>query len=432
MEKENNSFMERLADKIGNIMGPLAEKLQSFDFLMALTEGMQALLPVTMVGAFACLFAFIDIGGYQAWLVQHMGLYTFFMTLQSCTLTIYSLYVVVFLSYAYAKKKGFKDPIMAAPFALACFLLLTPIVVYTNIPMNWLGHSGLFSAMITSFLVVNMIKFFQDRHITIKMPAGVPHYVEKGFEVLIPGLIILPIFGAIGQLCQKTSFGSFHNIIYTIIQSPLKSVGLTLPVYFLYELLGNLAMFCGIHGSTMSAWFTPLSNAATMENLDALAAHAPMPNIFAGCFENSVLIGGYGATLGACIVMLLIAKSNRYKQVSRIAIIPQCFNIGEPFLFGVPVMMNPYLIIPYFAGVFVNLFVTYFCIRTGIVGMPTGVTAPWTLVAWIGYLIGCETPIRGFIMQMCLIVVDGLIWLPFIKILDKKAVEEEKAAEIAG
>lgn len=431
VKEEKVSVMERFADKVGDIMGPLAEKIQSIKFLMALTEGMQALLPITMVGAFGCLLAFIDVGGYQAWLGTHPQLMTFFMTLQVCTLSIYSVYVVIFLSYAYAKKLGFEDPIMAPPFAFACFILLTPVQLYSAIPMQWLGHAGLFSAMIVSFAVVRALKFFLDRHITIKMPAGVPHFVEKGFEVMIPAFVILPIAGAIGVLCQQTSFGSFHNIIYGVIQAPLKSVGLTLPVYILYELLGNLAMFCGIHGSTMSAWYSPILSAGNQEQLAAFAAREALPHIFVGCFENSVLIGGYGATLGACIFMFFFAKSKRYKQVSRVAIVPQCFNIGEPFLFGVPAMLNPYLVIPYFGGVLVNILVSYICIASGLVGRPTGVSAPWTIVAWVGYLLGCSTPIRGAIMQWALIIIDALIWAPFIISLDKKALAEEKEAEQA-
>lgn len=429
MKDNKVSALERFAEKIGDFMGPLAEKLQQVKFLMALTEGMQALMPVTLVGSFGCLFAFVDIGGYQAWLATHPDLMMFFMTLQSLTLSIYSLYVVIFLSYAYAKKLGFEDPIMAPPFALACFLFLTPVNIYANIPMSWLGHTGLFSAMIVSFLTVRALKFFRDKNITIKMPEGVPHFVAKSFEVMIPGLVILPVFAAIGYFCQKTEYGSFHNIIYTLLQVPFKKVGLTLPVYLIYELLGNLAMYCGIHGSTMSSWFSPLLSAATQENLAAFTAGQPLPNIIAGSIENAVLLGGYGATLGACLFMFFFAKSKRYKQVSRVAIVPQCFNIGEPFLFGVPCMLNPYLLIPYFGGVIVNCICAYAAIATGLIGRMTGVSAPWTIVAWVGYLIGCETPIRGFIFQMVMIVIDALIWAPFIIAIDKKALAEEKAVE---
>ncbi len=428
MESKKMSFTERFADKVGDFMGPLAEKIQGIPFLMALTEGMQALLPVTMVGAFACLFAFIDIGGYQAWLATVPWLSTYFWTLQSCTLTIYSVYVVIFLSYAYAKKLGFEDPIMAPPFAFACFLLLTPIQPYASIPMSWLGHSGLFSAMIVAFATVRLLKLFKDKGITIKMPAGVPHFVSKGFEVLIPGLVILPVVAAIGQLCQHTSFGSFHNVIYTLIQAPLKKVGLTIPVHVFYEMLGTLAMYCGIHGSTVSAWLTPLLSAATQENLAAFAAGQPLPNVIAGAIENAILLGGYGCTLGPCIAFFFFAKSKRYKQVTRISIIPQIFNIGEPFLFGVPCMLNPYLLIPYFITPLFNTLVVDLCVTFGVIGRFTGVSVPWTLCAWIGYLVGCSTPIKGMILQYSLIVIDALIWFPFLKSLDNKALEEEREA----
>ena len=215
--------MNKLMEKFDNFVMPLAEKMQSIHFLMALSESMQSMLPVTVVGAFACLLAFIDIGGYQAWLAEHAIVMQFFMTIQSLTLSIYSVYVLLVFPFGYAKRIGIKEPLTCIPLAFVCFMLLTPVNMYSDIPMAWLGHSGLFSAMIVTFVTVRMLKWFLDRNITIKMPAGVPHMVEAAFQVLIPFCVIIPLFGIIGFYFQTTSFGSFHNVIYTLIQAPLKS-----------------------------------------------------------------------------------------------------------------------------------------------------------------------------------------------------------------
>lgn len=420
--------MNNLIEKLADAMGPLAEKIQKIHFLMALSETMQALLPITIVGSFACLFAFVDIGGYQAWLMKNMNVFMYFMTVQSLTLSIYSLYVLLVLPYVYAKKLGMKEPIMAIPMAIACFLLLTPTVLYTNIPSQWLGHTGLFSAMIVTWIVVRGLKFFIDKKITIKMPAGVPHMVENAFIVLIPFCVIIPLFGVLGAYLGTTSFGSFHNLIYTIVQSPLKTVGLSLPVYIIYQILMTIFMFCGIHGGTAVAWMVPIATAAAQENLAAYTAHLPLPNIIAGAFENIILIGGIGATLGGCLVLFFFAKSKRYKQVSRIAIVPQIFNIGEPFLFGVPVMLNPILFIPYMGGVLINTLVVYFAVASGLVARFTGVVIPWTLQGFLGGFLGCSVPWQGALLQFCVLIMDMAIWYPFIKIIDKQAIEDEKAA----
>lgn len=421
--------MNKIMDKFNDFVMPLAEKMQEIHFLMALSESMQSMLPVTIVGAFACLLAFIDVGGYQAWLADHFIVMQFFMTVQSLTLSIYSVYVLLVFPFGYAKRLGISEPLTCIPLAFVCFMLLTPVNMYSNIPMQWLGHSGLFSAMIVTFITVRTLKWFLDRNITIKMPAGVPHMVEAAFKVLIPFCVIIPVFGIIGFYFQTTSFGSFHNVIYTLIQAPLKSVGLSLPVYIIYQILMTLFMFCGIHGSSAVAWMSPIMTAATQENLAAYSAGLPLPNIIAGAFENCILIGGIGATLGGCLVMFFFAKSKRYKQVSRVAIVPQIFNIGEPFLFGVPVMLNPILFFPYMGGVLINTVIVYTLVSTGIVARFTGVTIPWTLQGILGGLLGCSVPWQGFILQVGILILDMVIWYPFIRIIDKQALEEEKAAE---
>jgi PTS system cellobiose-specific IIC component len=423
--------MNKMMEKFNDFVMPLAEKMQGIHFLMALSESMQSVLPITILGAFACLLAFIDVGGYQTWLANHYIVMKFFMTIQSLTLSIYSLYVLFVFPYAYAKRLGIAEPLTCIPLAIVCFLLLTPVNMYSDIPMTWLGHTGLFSAMLVTFITVRGMKFFLDRNITIKMPAGVPHMVEAAFQVLIPVCVIVPLFGIVGFYFQTTSFGSFHNVIYTLIQAPLKNVGLSLPVYIIYQILMTLFMFCGIHGSSAVAWMTPIMAASTQENLAAYAAGEALPNIIAGAFENCILIGGIGATMGGCIVMFLFAKSKRYKQVSRVAIVPQIFNIGEPFLFGVPVMLNPVLFFPYMGGVLINTVIVYTLVATGVVARFTGVTVPWTLQGILGGLLGCQVPWQGFLLQLGILILDMFIWYPFIKIIDKKAVEEEKALETA-
>lgn len=423
--------MNKIMEKFNDFVMPLAEKMQGIHFLMALSESMQSVLPVTILGAFGCLLAFIDVGGYQAWLAEHAIVMKFFMTIQSLTLSIYSLYVLLVFPYAYGKRLGIAEPLTCIPMALLSFLMLTPVNIYSDLPMAWLGHTGLFSAMIVTFLTVRGMKFFLDHNITIKMPAGVPHMVEAAFQVLIPCCVIIPLFGIVGLYFQTTSFGNFHNVIYTLIQAPLKGVGLSLPVYIIYQILMTLFMFCGIHGSSAVAWMSPIMMASTQENLAAYMAGQPLPNIIAGAFENCILIGGIGATMGGCIVMFLFARSKRYKQVSRVAIVPQIFNIGEPFLFGMPVMLNPILFFPYMGGVLINTVIVYVLVATGVVARFTGVTIPWTLQEILGGLLGCQVPWQGLLLQLGILILDMFIWYPFIKIIDKKALEEEKKTEAA-
>lgn len=419
--------MQKITEKIAAVMEPLAEKLQSFAFLQALSSTMMILMPITVCGSFGCLLAFIDIGPWTAFLGAHPDVQVFFMNIQSWTLSIISLYTVVVLPIMYGKQLGYKEPVACGIIALAFFLQITPTELYTSIPSAWLGHAGMFSAMLVSWLVVRFCKLCDDKNVTIKMPESVPSFVSAAFTALIPAVVLIFGSGIIGALMSKTSYGSIHNMIYTFIQAPFMKVGLSFGGVLIEELIMTLAMFCGIHGSSVVTWFTPLQTAADAENAAAMAAKTALPNIWGTGAANLVQAGGIGATLGLAIVMVLVCKSQRYKQLSRVAIVPQVFNIGEPLLFGIPIMLNPLLFIPYIGGVVVNFLLVWFSIAIGIVGRPNGASISWTLPHPLQGLLGISTPVTGVLLAIVILVVDMLIWYPFVKIIDKQALEEEKA-----
>ena len=421
--------MSKIIDKIMNFVSVLAEKLTKFKYLMAVAETMQALLGITMIGSFACLFAFIDIPVWTKFLTKYPGVKAFFMTVQFLTLTIISVYVILLLSYLYAEKLQIKEKLLTIPIALAAFLLVTPVNLYSDIPTAWLGHAGLFTAMIIGFIVPRVVKLFLDKGITIKMPAGVPRVVENTFAVLVPAFVICTVFGIIGRLMLATPYQTIHNLIYTLIQVPMKNVGLSFPVYLFYQIIMTLFMFCGVHGTTAVTWMTPIRTAAAQEQLAAFSAGQPLPHIIVGAFENCICVGGIGATLGLGILMFIFAKSKRYKQLSRMAIVPQIFNIGEPFLFGIPIMLNPILFMPYMGGIIINTIVVYIAVATGLCARFTGVEIAWTVPSPIKAFLGCSVPWQGLVLCLIVLAIDMVIWYPFVKLIDKQALAEEKASE---
>lgn len=417
--------MNQFLGSIETKLMPFAEKVSSIKFLKALAETMQAILPITIVGSFACLFAFIDIGGWQAFLAAHPVLPSTFLTIQSLTLGCISLYTFILLPYLYAKQFEMKESLSCVVLNIAAFLLLTPTELFMNIPEQWLGTSGMFSAMLISFLVVRIVKFNVDHHITIKMPKGVPEFVENSFVVLIAGAVIIFGSGFIGQLMQLTPFGSVHQMLYDFIQTPLSGFGSSLPSLIFGAVIGTLVMFCGIHGSTVLAYLDPIKAANNVENLAAATAGQPLPHIFTSGMWNSVLCGGIGATLGLAIMMVIFCKSGRYKKLSRMALIPQIFNIGEPLLFGIPIMLNPLLFIPYIGVMVINVVIVYGAIALGICAKFTGVELAFTVPTIVSGLLSCSVPWQGALLQAFVLLVDCAIWYPFVKMIDRQALKTE-------
>lgn len=415
-----NKLMEVLQAKLM----PLANALASNKFLSSLGQTFQILLPIIMIGSFAALGAFLNVDFWQSF-VQTSGLNMVLMTVQSLTLSIIAFYVVIVLPYQYSQKLGI-NPISSAVVSVMVFLLLTPTELYTSIPTQWLGYPGLFGAMFVGGLVPLLIKFCLDKKIYIRMPDGVPPIVEDSFASLVPSVIAMVIAVVLSGLFAKTSFGNFHNVIYSLIQAPLQGFGLSFPAYLTVQILATLLMFSGIHGNTIFGTITPLTMAASAENLAALAAGQPLPNIITSSFSVFCQPGGIGATFGLAFLLAFVAKSKRLKTLGRLSIIPAIFGINEPLIFGIPILLNPILFIPYVLNPIIATSLSYFSIVLGIVPRLSGVEVNWTMPQVIsGFL--AQGP-QAAILQVLVIIITTAVWFPFFKIVDKQITSEENVA----
>ena len=167
------------------------------------------------------------------------------------------------------------QPISASIVTLISFLLITPTELYTNIPQEWLGYTGLFAALILTWLVVKLMQFMYEKKIYIHMPEGVPSIIEDAFASLVPAIVVVILSVVLAKLVALTSFENVHQVIYTLIQTPLQGFGLSLPAYLTMQIVCTLLMFCGIHGNTVFSLYTPITMAASVENLAALSAGEP-------------------------------------------------------------------------------------------------------------------------------------------------------------
>lgn len=422
--KTNLNFV----DKIAEILEPIAAKMQEMHFISALADTMQANMPVTIVGSFACLAAFLDLGDYQAFLANYPAIQTICMSIQSLTLSIFGFYVLLLLPYLYAQKLGMKQALTMIPMAAAAYLLITPHELYTSIPTEWLGHKGLISVIIISFVVVRVTKLFLDNKIYIQMPAGVPKFVEDSFAILVPSAVLFVGFAIIQYVFANTSYGSIHNVIYTILQVPFQTIGLSLVGQTVTETFATLCMFLGLHANTVIGIVQPMRIAAGVENLEALKAGLELPNIVVEGFTGLSLIGAGGSCLSATLAFLFFSKSKRYQGISRMAFIPGLFGVGEPILFGLPIMLNPTAFIPFIGVVVFNQIYSYTIIATGLIGKFTGVALSWTVPPFLNMVLSNTTPVRACIALAIELVINLAIWYPFVKIMDKEALAEEAAA----
>lgn len=423
------AFLNKTTAKLEKPLSKYANRIGSLKYIQALSETFQLLVPIAIVGAFACMAYMIDFPFWQKLLEKVPIITSVGMKIHALTVTLFALYILVVLPGRYAAKLGLKESKSVVPITLAAYLLLTPVEIWVNIPAQWLGQQGIISAMILSFVVPRTMKLLVDKNVRIKMPASVPEFVANGFSALIPAFIILPIAAIIAYIMESTTLGTIHNVIYTIIQQPFSGFGISLMGTIIFNVGASLLFFFGIHATALTSVFEPFYAIGAIENLNAWSAGLDLPNICVGGFINLAAGGGM---IFASLAFLLFAKAKRYKDVGKLAIVPSLFGICEPIVFGIPIMMNIYLLIPYLLTPLVNTILSYILVATGVLGRYNGVQVSFITPVIFNQVLTSTTPVRAVIWQIAQLGLDLLIWYPFVKMMDhaeEKRIKEEAAVD---
>lgn len=268
-------------------------------------------------------------------------------------------------------------------------------------------------------------------NIQIKMPESVPPAVSRSFEALIPGFVIILLWALVYAGLGLTPFGNIHQILQVLLGKPLSAFGGSLIGAIIIAILTSAFWFIGIHGGNLTgAIMSPIWLSLTAENTKVYAqnSHATMPHIITQPFMDLfVYMGGGGATIGLVIAFLLIAKSAQFKTLTKLIVAPGIFNINEPIMFGVPVVLNIKLIIPFILAPVANAVIAYTAMATGLVHATVGIALPWTMPPIISGFLATGSHFSGAILQIVLLIIDTLIYLPFVKVTDHdELIKEQK------
>lgn len=425
--------------KLEKVLMPTAIKLGQNKALIAIRDGFLITTPLIIVGSIFLLIANFPIphwsefwagifgAGWESWVTRVSGSVFNTVGFFSCLGT----------AYAYAREKKV-DSIQAAAVAAISFLVLTPDKVFVEtvkdpvsaLSFEYLGTNGIFVGLVVAFVSVIIYSYTTKKGWTIKMPDGVPPAVTKSFAALVPSAIVMILFFVINILFGLTPFKTAHNFIFEVLQTPLKGAGNTLTAQIIYSLACTIFWFFGINGPAVAnSVFAPITKILTMENLDAFQAGTKLPNIFTDPFSNFFTnFGGGGSTLSLVIVMMLFCKSKRIKELGKLSIVPGFFGINEPIIFGLPIVLNPIIIIPFILTPTINLLLSTFVTKIGLLPYTTGVSLPWTTpIGFSGYL--STGSIFAAVWQLLLLILGCLIYYPFIKTLDNQYLHDEQVAE---
>ena len=423
--------MDKLTNWLEKRIYPAAVFFQENKYLASIQYGMMLSIPLLLVGAFACIISDFPIDAFQTFMANLVGEEVWaewnWSVLNPATIGLLSLVAMCGMSYELGRRNDV-TPMPGVAISLMSFFLLVHADENGMISQGEFGATTLFLSIIVALVSVEIYSFCIKRKITIKMPSSVPEFVSSQFAALIPAVLCAVLWLVVRYLIQLTPYETASNMIYGLLQAPLTGLGTSLVGTLIAEFINSVLWFFGIHGTNVVASvMEPLWYAARDANWqvyleDALAVR---PYIATIDFSNMIMyLTGSGITLPLCIEMAFMCKSQRLKTVGKGAIIPGIFNVNEPVIFGLPIVMNPMMLIPFLVAPLVCVLVAFGAMSTGIVPTPIGVPVPWTLPAPISGWMMCGDW-SGGALQIVNLIISGVIYWPFIKVLDREYTKEE-------
>lgn len=348
--------------------------------------------------------------------------------------TFISLYVVVAGAYAtieyYNKNKGEKlDFIAPMILAVSSFLIVVPAETvstvvegaakpgtFTGVSTAFLGARGVFVALIVSIVTIEIYRFFVNKKWTIKMPEGVPPMVVNAFIALIPSTFAIAFWWLIRVVLSI----DLPNIIMGVF-APLVSASDTPSTVFITTFLNRALWAVGIHGgNVVGSIANPIWTQMTVANQAALEAGNKLPYMFTSVFYDNYIWTG----LAPLAFVMIFSKSKRIKALGALALPAALFNIGEPLIFGLPIVMNPLMMIPFVVGYIAIAIVAVILTSLGIIPIPV-LSAPWILPAPIKTFMATSGSISAVIFVILSWIILGLVFYPFVKAIERNDLKQE-------
>lgn len=409
---------------------PIVEAVSNNRILMAVRDGLVLCMPLMIVGSIALVISDFPLPAFQNFMASLFGEDWSWWSgvISSSTTGLVAIFTTFGVGYSLAKSYDI-DPLPVGMISVAAyFILLIQINEGSAFSAADFGAQGLFSGMITAILAAVIYVKILKMNLVIKMPPSVPASISRSFTALIPTAVILPLFLIIRYIFMLTPYDSANDFILHVLQIPLLGVGTSLiGTEITAGFFNTFFWIFGIYGTLIvQSVMQPIWDAAKYANLAAHQAGLAIPYIVTTEYlDHFVFLGGSGITLPLCFMLAFKSKSRQLKELGKLALVPSIFNINEPLIYGLPIVMNPILAIPFFITPMLSILLSYSAMAMGIVASPTGVAIPFTTPALIGgFLITGD--IKVAILQLIILLMAGAIYFPFFKILDRKCVKDEQ------
>lgn len=445
-DSKSGSFKDALAAKAGKFAGSR--------FVRAIMDAGYSVISFSIIGAVFLILNVLPqafpIPGFAAFYANTLGRFSgLFQVVYNSTMGILALVFAGTFAYSYTDIYRREEKIDLVPMNglmmfLMAFFITVPELIWKNGAVQFIttftktkmvagGYEastngitriaavGIFTGLVIAWLTVQIYRYTVKHNWRIKMPASVPSGVSNSFSALIPAFCIAVVVALIELILVTLGTDIFQVLYIPFSFSFISAIADTWWGFLIIIFLIHFLWWFGIHGATiMSSFYTPIVLANMAANVNG-ANH-----FFAGDPMNSfVIIGGSGATLGMAIWLALGSRSAQLKEIGKVELVPAIFNINEPLLFGLPIVYNINLLVPFICAPLASGLVGYIAVTSHLVPKII-VQQPWpTPVGLSGYL--ATTSWQGAVLSIVCALVAFLVWFPFIKHYDNVLLKKEQA-----
>lgn len=437
----------KVVDRLSEKMLPIVSKMSSQRHLLAIRDSFIVTMPLVMAASVMVLLnALIFSNATVQRILDLSPLAELASIVNNGTMSILAIIVCYNIGWNLAThyiQTGVIDdpsfsPVHAGILSTAVMFILMPLsstvtlmdgntAEATGVFLQSLtSSSGLATAMIAALISTELfIKLAKMKSFKIRMPEGVPPAVATSFNSLVPEIVVILFFSVVVFTLNHTTGLNVPQLIELAIQTPLKAFVLSVPGILFLQFFSDFLWVFGMHGSSILA---PIRQAPLLqsiqENMDAFSVGKEIPNIITEPFTNAFgLIGGGGCILPLVIAILWASKRQEQRSIAKFGLTTCLFNITEPIMFGLPVVMNPIYMIPCAIIPSINLVIAYAATSLGIISK-TVAAAPWITPPVIQSFIATGGDIRAAVLTVILIILDVFLFLPFVLAANKAKLAE--------
>lgn len=431
--------MNKFMNVLEKYLTPFSQMVASNQLLQSIKDAFILGIPFTVVGSICGLIksqleywltqAGVSLDGLLGSIIHVLG------NVGTVAMGLMGIVIVLSSSYFYAQRLKENNnkvvPLMTSLLALVSYFATIPWELVgesetlSGFALNYFNYEGMFTGILIGLSTAWLYSKLVKSKFTIKLPDSVPTGVLNSFLALIPISIILIIFSIVKEIVVLCGFTSLQAVIAQFIVTPLSNVGTGLPAIIIVILLMQLLWFFGLHGfsiiwGVISSIWLPLfmqqiDTFAKTQSFDSITQVAPntISNVYA-------MLGGSGSTLALIVVLLILApKKSAEKEIAKMSLVPGIFNINEPIIFGLPIVLNPMMFIPFVFIPVINAIIAYFAVSTHMVNPMVVLNSGQEPIFFNAWVLGAFT-LSPVILMMILFVIDMILYAPFAKMVIKQ------------